>query len=245
LPKAKDKWIVVEPPPAPHGLKRVFYLTTAHFAVNDVALRRVKIARFSDLNDPFELLGVDRSDLDDRATVLKKTREINAQTGLICFSKSWENPVLWGHYAERHAGMCLGFDVRGSQLNDVVYEDSLRSVGKDTRTGAPKITNADIEQLKKTKFKDWEYERETRIFVDLSALANESGKYFFPFSSEFALREIILGPRCEISIKAVRRLAGSEIVVRKARLAFRSFKVVVDKKGSRIRAHAPKVTKTG
>jgi hypothetical protein len=37
---------------------RVFYLTGAQFALSNLALRRVKISRFEDLNDPFELLGI-------------------------------------------------------------------------------------------------------------------------------------------------------------------------------------------
>ena len=35
---------------------RVYYLTGAQFALNNIALRRLKIARIEDLNDPFELL---------------------------------------------------------------------------------------------------------------------------------------------------------------------------------------------
>ena len=37
---------------------RVYYLTGAQFALSNLALRRIKNARFGDLNDPFELLGV-------------------------------------------------------------------------------------------------------------------------------------------------------------------------------------------
>ena len=43
-------------------LMRVYYLTGAPFALSNLALRRIKIARFEDLNDPFELLGVDVGD---------------------------------------------------------------------------------------------------------------------------------------------------------------------------------------
>jgi hypothetical protein len=83
------------------------------------------------------------------------------------------------------------------------------------------------------EFKDWEYERETRLFVDLEGLKSEGSKYFLPFSADLRLREVILGPRCEIGIDGIRNLVGSDIVVSKARLAFRSFKVVPHKRASK------------
>ena len=90
---------------------RVYYLTGAPFAVSNLAIQRIKIARFSDLNDPFELLAVDLGNKRHRKAFRESRGEINAATGLICFSKSWRNPLLWGHYAEKHTGIALGFEV--------------------------------------------------------------------------------------------------------------------------------------
>jgi hypothetical protein len=223
----------VEPPPPDH--RRVFYLTGAQFAVSDIALQRIKIARFSDLNDPFELLGVDRSDLENRSALLKQTKDIDEQSGLICFSGSWKNPVLWGHYAEKHTGICMGFDVPESSLHEVVYAESMDSLKKDKKTGEPKLTANDLDRLKRTKFKDWAYEEEMRMFVPLGAMKSESGKYFYPFSKQLSLREVVLGARCEIKLEAIRRIVDSRTTVQKARLAFRSFSVVPHKNASRIR----------
>jgi len=47
---------VVPPPPA--ELIRVYHLTPAEFAINNIALGRLKVTRFSDLNDPFELISL-------------------------------------------------------------------------------------------------------------------------------------------------------------------------------------------
>ncbi len=69
---------------------RVYYLTGAAFALSNLALRRVKIARFSDLNDPFELLAVDLADKDHRKAFRATKDKINAalranisETGLV------------------------------------------------------------------------------------------------------------------------------------------------------------------
>ncbi len=218
----------------PDGFKRVYYLTPAQFAISNVALRRVKVARFSDLNDPFELLGVDRSNVKNRHALRKKTGKINDETGLLCFSKSWSNPVLWGHYGERHAGICMGFDVFEDHLHEVEYEESLGQVKRDSKTGELVLTTKDIDRIMRTKFKDWKYEQEMRFFVKLSRLQDEAGKFFYPLSKKLVLRELILGPKCEIGIDAVRRLVDTSVTVQKARLAFRKFAVVVDKKASMI-----------
>jgi hypothetical protein len=44
------------PPPA-NGFKRLYYLTGPDHAVSNIVFSRIKLSRFADLNDPFELLG--------------------------------------------------------------------------------------------------------------------------------------------------------------------------------------------
>ena len=219
---------------SPNDLSRVYYLTSAQYAISNIALRRIKVSRFSDLNDPFELIGVDRTDLQNRKAFRKQTIRINGETGLLCFSKAWSNPVLWGHYAEKHAGICMGFDILAEDLRDVRYVESFKPIKHDPRAHKPELTDDAINLLKRTKFVDWKYEEETRLFVDLQPLKQESGKYFLPFSKALVLRELILGPRCELGIDAVRGLVDTNrVTVKKARLAFSRFAVVVDKKESR------------
>jgi hypothetical protein len=40
---------------------------------------------------------------------------------MLCFSRDWHNPVQWSHYADKHRGICLGFDVPDSLLVPVQY----------------------------------------------------------------------------------------------------------------------------
>jgi len=90
---------------------RVYNLTTAQYALSNIALRRLKVARYDQLNDPFELLAIDVASRDLRAGILAKKTQVHSQEGLICFSRSWKNPLLWSHYAEKHAGIGLGFEI--------------------------------------------------------------------------------------------------------------------------------------
>lgn len=215
---------------------RVYYLTGAQFALNNLALHRIKISRFEDLNDPFELLGVDVGNKEHRAAFRATKEQINEGKGLICFSKSWHNPLMWGHYAEKHTGICLGFDVPDQLLAPVIYAKRLLKMDIDPKTKEPKPTEKVVNQLLRTKFFDWKYENEMRLFVRLDHDTVESGKYFYSFSENLLLREIILGPRCELPIEGIRNIVAnfeSSVIVRKSRIAFTRFEVLENKNASR------------
>ena len=212
---------------------RVYYLTGAAFALSNLALRRIKIARFADLNDPFELLAVDLADKDHRKAFRASKDQINQDQGLICLSKSWRNPLLWGHYAEKHTGMALGFEVPEKLLAPVIYAKKPLRIPIDKQTNSPRLTEGLVNQLLRTKFADWKYEEEMRLFVQLNHTTKESGLYFYDFSKDLQLREVVLGPRCELPISRIRSLVAGftpAVEVIKARIAFRSFSVVKHKK---------------
>ena len=208
---------------------KLYYLTSASYALSNVALKRLKISRFSDLNDPFELLPVDLTDRAHRKALQNFKTKINESKGLICFSSTWENPVLWGHFGDKHQGMALGFEIDEKVVNEVIYSNSLIKIPVDPATKKAKPTSATLDLLLRTKFEDWRYENEWRIFFDLSKEKKEAGMYFCDFSSDIRLTEIILGPRCEMpneKIEAMIRAMGLYVKVIKSRIAFRSFRVI-------------------
>ncbi|MDD5384004.1 MAG: DUF2971 domain-containing protein [Gallionella sp.] len=219
---------------------RVYYLTGAQFALSNLALRRIKIARFSDLNDPFELLGVDIGNREHRTAFRETKDQLNESKGLICFSRSWGSTLMWGHYAEKHTGICLGFDVQNKFLEPVIYSKGLLKISIDQNTGEPKLTEQFMKRLLLTKFYDWKYENEMRLFVDLDHKTVESGKYFYPFSDNLELREVILGPRCELPIEGVRNIVADleqPVTVIKSRIAFTRFEVIENRSASVLNSH--------
>jgi hypothetical protein len=197
-----------------------------------LALHRVKVSRFADLNDPFELLAVDLADEVYRKAFRETKEQINADKGLICFSRSWSNPLLWGHYAEGHTGMALGFEVSGELLAEVIYAKKPIKIPIDKATNKPDLSEELINRLLRTKFHDWKYEDEVRLFVQLKHETRESGLYFCDFSSQFNLREVVLGPRCELPTSGINALVSqypSEVRVKKSKIAFSSFRVIENK----------------
>ncbi|OAI23909.1 DUF2971 domain-containing protein [Methylomonas koyamae] len=213
---------------------RVFYLTGAQYGISNIALRRIKVSRFSELNDPFELLGVNLSDKAKRAAFRKTKEELDESKGLICFTRSWKNPVLWGHYAEKHTGIALGLDIPDHLLVPVIYSKRLLDVDLHIKSGKP--PKELVDRLIRTKFYDWKYESEVRLFVGLDHKTAEGGRYFFPFSDEVRLAEVILGPKCDLPVDGVRELLRSQnssANVIKARIAFSRFEVLENQAATR------------
>ena len=154
--------------------------------------------------------------------------------GLLCFSTNWKSPLLWSHYAEKHRGLCLGFDLRASTMQAVKYEDQRLRVEMGAQDGdAVKIPGELKALLLKTKARCWEYEGETRRFIRLSEAELDNQLYFWPFSDDMRLIEVIIGSECRRLPSEIERITNSVnpgIYVSKARLAWRSFTIVPDGK---------------
>lgn len=210
----------------------VYHFTTSQFGLSNIALNRLKVARFSDLNDPFELLPVDVANKDLRVGIRAKKQAIDESEGLICFCRDWHDPLLWSHYGDKHRGMCLVFDVPDRRLHSIRYVKGLHKIN----VLSPSVKQAAIDRLlgrlRYTKFQGWSYENEIRLLVDLRPLQTQSGLYFLPFSKELALNKIILGPRSDLPIAEVRKLVSlfnPNVQVISSRIAFTKFAVVEKK----------------
>ena len=72
------------------------------------------------------------------------------------------NPVLWSHYADKHKGVCLGFDVKEDLLEEVKYADELLRVRLSDDEDPPLIPDELQQLLMVTKFRQWEYEKRSQ-----------------------------------------------------------------------------------
>ena len=211
---------------------RVYHFVNTTHAISNLSLKRLKVSRFGQLNDPFELLAADLLNTNHRQAFSAFKDQLDKTNGIICFSSAWSNPLLWGHYADKHDGMALGFDIPDDQALKVNYTSNRVSVDFDTKSR--KVVNGSnvVDKLIRTKFTDWKYEDEYRVFVNLDPERKEGGLHFVDFSSDLQLREVILGMRCELPIQKVRQLLGSDAVsikVIKAGMALRSFRLIEDR----------------
>lgn len=202
---------------------RLYYFTNSNYGLKSIRERRLKISRIEELNDPFEFLGIDLSDPDIRVKVGQMKSRIAENRGLICLSKSWRSPLMWGHYASKHTGLCLGFDVASELVAQVKY--SRRRLSKNSH-----IDEVLAQRLLTTKFSQWSYEKEYRLFVSLEE--SEEDLYYMNFSHDLSLKQVIVGPRSGVSRRELSLALGpldESVSCFKARAAFREFKVVMNR----------------
>lgn len=214
---------------------KVYHFVPAQYGLENIRRRRLKIATIPDLNDPFELLCVDLSDHDLRKRMLKWKDEMGKSFGLVCFSRTWRNPVQWSHYADRHRGLALGFELSNEFAIPVTY-DKLRSKAEAHELlGGQPLSGATVRKFISTKFAHWRYEQEVRGFLALDERDEESGLYFYGFSKEMKLVEVIIGAESEIRRDEVRSALGDlslSTSIRNARLAFKEYGVTTQNDSS-------------
>lgn len=181
---------------------RAFYFTAAKWALDNIAKRRVKVSLFPELNDPFELLALDLTDPTNRNMYRDAVEYCVSQYGVVCLSRSSSNPLLWGHYGDRHRGICLGFDLLDDLVMPISYSPERLRPAIDASSTLNEM-QAIVKQVFSTKFKDWAYEDEVRAWINLDERDESSGLFFAQFGEHLRLREVILGVRCETSFEDV------------------------------------------
>lgn len=202
--------------------------------------KHLKLSLFDDMNDPFELLGVDLRSPQDRADFNTLKHEMNQTVGVLCFSQVWSNPVLWSHYGDRHRGLCLGFDIPDQWAVEVSYTGT--RLKTELENSLPGENNGSFgHKLLTTKFSHWRYEKEVRIIVRLENSHFEGGLHFLPYCNSLRLREVIIGPRSDLTAAQVAEIVEGcpdTIAITKSRLAFRSFRVVRNRALRTVIVHA-------
>jgi len=207
---------------------RAYHLMPEKWALESLDKKRLKLALFDDMNDPFELLGVELGSPQDRVDFQSLKDELNQTIGVLCFSKVSNNPVLWSHYADKHRGLGLGFDIPDEWAVEVSYTGA-RLKAEMEHSLPSERRNSFGHKLLTTKFSHWRYEKEVRIIIKKEDTHSEDGLHFLPYCNALRLREVIIGPRSSLTAAHITeriKSCSDDFEIIKARLAFRSFKVV-------------------
>ena len=168
-----------------------YHFLSCNNALDDLKNDHIRVAKLSDLNDPFEGKPYLRYSLEERRPYNKAFKELARKWGLLCFSKTWKGAqLLWSHYAHKHKGVALGFEISGNDIIEVQYTNQYKR---------PKFNNAEEYRnsfcdLLHTKHDCWKYEEEYRLLIELKA---DKDDYFMPFGHKLILKKIILGCRFE------------------------------------------------
>ena len=209
-------------------LMRAYHFLPEQWGLAAIGDRRLKVATINDLNDPFEFFAAQQVCTEDKEVYGQLKSDLAETIGLVCFSRSWSNPVQWGQYAEKHTGLCLGFDILDELAKPITYVSKRLSF--DPELISP--TGADGTQgykLLTTKFRHWRYEDEVRLVVHLKHVISHGKLYFMNFCPALVLREVVVGVRSALTEDQVRKklsTADREITITQARLSSRTFKVL-------------------
>ena len=105
---------------------------------------------------------------------------------ILSLSQINDNILMWSHYASNHKGICLCFKAELDNENLGFYFDSefilLSKVKYQQKFPAPinmlKINATDFIDFLTTKYTDWEYEKEWRLFVQNTEEDIKSFKHY-------------------------------------------------------------------
>jgi hypothetical protein len=207
----------------------VYQLMPTEFALQNIMNGRLKVSLLDDLNDPFELLGARLRTKAMRDGIDQWRLQIASTTRLMCFSRSITNPVLWSHYADKHRGIALGFQVPDDRLLSVIYVNARLGVDLEHEVVKPEgMSEQRKSDLLRTKFAHWQYEDEVRMIVKSDEVTTDKELQFFPFGPRLKLWSVVLGPRCALKPSEIYKhlqLSNQTALVFRTRLGSTSYTV--------------------
>ena len=108
---------------------RLYHFLNEKYALDDLKRKRLKLSRLADMNDPFELLGAVLKTKQHRLAFRGYQADMDQRYGALCFCSTWSNPVVWSHYADRHRGISLGFNVPKRMALPISYNAERLEIG--------------------------------------------------------------------------------------------------------------------
>ncbi len=212
-----------------------YHFLSYDHAVDDLEKKRIKVALINELNDPFELRPNLRKEFIERKSYNLVRGNIAKKYGLLCFADDWREPLLWGHYADKHRGVAIGFRILRNEEFEVSYTQPKEMRPMLELTGDLAVNERLFLDLARKKYKNWSYESEYRVVVDLAdcvhGTGRDKGKYFIDFADRLSVEEIVLGdgvPRADHGmIKKIAERAGATRFIA-ARLCWEDYKVQED-----------------
>ena len=219
---------------------RLYRYFTSEYAIKAIEEKLVKVGRIDELNDPFDCypkIEIDQELTDGRAYadfqgILKAwTKKI----GIICYTSSITDPLMWAHYGDKHKGIALEFEIEENR--------SLRKI--DYNIQRPTVKGVELELLPADdavsyelsiiensfsgKAPSWNYENEYRIFYPLHQCYAKKGLFFTDLPK--VLKRVILGARSSVDEEHVKTILSNSghqnVEIAKAELSETTFTIKV------------------
>jgi len=208
---------------------RAYKYLDQKWGLEDITEFHVKVSQFADMNDPFELIGSRWSDSNVEDLL---AAHCESEYSAMCLSRDCTNPLLWAHYADKHRGLCLGFDIPDdpNAVNQVILVAGREMQDPEVLVSAIKArapetaVNSAMRKLL-VKHEGWRYEDEVRI------ITRSSVQYFKFDDDDFVLKQVILGARSGLSKRTIlNRLQDYNhyVEILKAKLSEDTFQILAE-----------------
>lgn len=146
------------------------------FSSNDSISQLEKIAKMQNLDFDFSELNENiQSEKDRMFSLLKNT--LSNKIRMTCFTNKNNNILMWSHYANKHNGICVKYDLKDCKellysTFPVVYSTKRPSISKnellisssETKVNEDKLLLLLVKSLL-TKSDEWKYEEEWRSII--------------------------------------------------------------------------------
>lgn len=155
------------------------------FSSNDIISQLEKIAKMQNLDFDFAELNENiQSEKDRMFSLLKDT--LSNKIRMTCFTNKNDNILMWSHYANKHNGICVKYDLKDCKellysTFPVVYSTKRPSISKnellisssETKVNEDKLLLLLVKSLL-TKSDEWKYEEEWRSIIPTENLISDN-----------------------------------------------------------------------
>lgn len=158
------------------------YFRKIEYAIEAIVNATIYLSSFDEFNDPYETVICfdkqrDSDGIPYQLPEIRYSNEGKAGVGVCCFSKRYDSMLMWGHYANGHRGVCIGYDLSLIPYSDgysILDNNTYDVFAKDVKYGQ-KLNILDYDggytfggveacEMLSCKPKEWEYEEEVRLF---------------------------------------------------------------------------------
>lgn len=130
----------------------------------DIFLKnRLYAAKYFDLNEPMEGHYIYSSKMSSKE-IVERIKNRKKQLRIVSLSRSYNNFLMWSHYADGHRGIVIGVEVNKERYNvkNVNYVDTLTSLDANSN----EFVNEFAERILTQKLSLWKYEEEERVVIE-------------------------------------------------------------------------------
>ena len=146
--------------------------------IDSIVKKYLFCSSFTRMNDPMEGFYRPSKDLrgqSDYKDIVREITDIKSNVGISCFTETYEDVLMWTHYAGNYTGMCLTYSTKvllaglpnHVSLVRLAYVDEPPLIFLNQVNN---VSNAATHILSQKKY-NWAYEREWRVLGPVGQIA--------------------------------------------------------------------------